>query len=138
MPFRRNEDALYSIPQRFADQQIPFCPVCGTDAPRWLTAQNQKFLFKYYYFKCAVCGSILSTTEEDVCGLSKTTRTLSGKYKKHKGKDNDKIYASVDKLGAGITDIERISLQGRELILEDLLEAGRQLAEKRKKEECPE
>ncbi len=130
MRFSRKDNALYSIPQRFADERLPFCPICGSDDPHWLTAEHQKLFYKYYYFKCGKCGSVFSATADDVSGLSGTTASFYGKYKKYKGKDNRTVYIHVDQTGAGITDIEKISLQNRELALEDLLHIGETLRKK--------
>jgi len=133
-PYRRKDNALYNIQQRFGDENIPFCPVCGSEDPHWLIAENQMILFKSFYYKCQECGSILATTEEDVCGLSRTDKTFAGKLKQRKGKELDRIYMKIYKLGPGITDIDRIAIMDKEMIIEDLLAAGKTLEEKRKKE----
>lgn len=118
--FERNEDTLYSVPLRFAEVKLKKCPLCGEEKPRWLVKEEWKLLGKLYHFMCPQCGSILRISQDDVTGFSFTTATLSGKRKKHKGKDSRKIYVTVEKIGLQARTAENIRLEGAEASLEEL------------------
>ena len=71
MSFRRSKGFVGSVPQRFADKNIPICPICGTADPRWLINMQMKFFANRYLFKCSNCKAILSATVMDVARLDK-------------------------------------------------------------------
>lgn len=118
--FKRNENTMYSIPQRFADEKIGRCPFCKCDKPRWLVKEEWKLLGKNYHFKCPHCGSILMASQEDVTGLSFTTKSFAGQMKKYKGKDNKTIYVKIVNIGLSVKTPDNIILQGEEMALEEL------------------
>lgn len=121
--FERNENTLYSVPLRFADLKMKRCPLCGTRQPKWLVKEEWKILGKIYHFMCPECRSILKVSQDDVTGMSFTTATMSGQLKKYKGKDNKKIYVTVEKIGLQARTPENVRLEGVEASLEELWEA---------------
>lgn len=68
MDFARCDGFAGALVQRFADQSIPVCPMCGGN-PHWLlhVAQKTVKIFPltvedhYYHLKCDSCGLILHT-----------------------------------------------------------------------------
>lgn len=122
--FTRKEDAMYNIPQRFADTNLKNCPLCGEIKPKWLVKEQWKLLGKDYYFKCPSCGSILKAAQEDVTGLSFTTKTFAGQMKKFKGKENRTIYLTIEKIDRSVKTGENMVLEGEEFPLEELLQLG--------------
>lgn len=122
--FTRKEDAMYNIPQRFADTNLKKCPLCGEKKPKWLVKEQWKLLGKDYYFKCPACGSILKASQDDVTGLSFTTKTFAGQMKKYKGKENRKVYITIDKIDLSVKTRENMVLEGEELSLDELINLG--------------
>lgn len=120
--FERNENTLYSVPLRFAEVKLRSCPLCGQEQPKWLVKEEWKLLGKQYHFMCPQCGSILRVSQDDVTGFSFTTATLSGQLKKYKGKDNKKIYITVEKIGLQVRTPENAGIEGAEVPIEELQE----------------
>ena len=63
MSFKRMEVFSGSVPQKFADNRIPKCPMCGTDNPHWsidmrrgkmMSLDSEENATKYL-FKCEKC-----------------------------------------------------------------------------------
>lgn len=121
--FERNENTLYSIPLRFAELKMKRCPLCGAEKPEWLVKEEWKILGKIYHFMCPQCRSVLKVSQNDVTGLSFTTATMAGQLKKYKGKDNKKVYVTVEKIGLQARTPENLRLEGAEASLEELWEA---------------
>lgn len=121
--FERKENALYSIPMRFAELKMKRCPICGEAEPKWLVKEDWKVLGKIYHFMCPQCRSVLRVSQNDVTGMSFTTATMAGQLKKYKGKDNKKIYATVEKIGPQARTPENVQLEGMEASLEELWQA---------------
>ena len=122
--FTRKEDAMYNIPQRFADTNLKKCPLCGEKKPKWLVKEQWKLLGKDYYFKCPACGSILKASQDDVTGLSFTTKTFAGQMKKLRGKENRVIYLTIEKIDLSVKTRENMVLEGEELSLDELMNLG--------------
>ena len=104
--------------------KLKYCPLCGEKEPKWLLKEEWKLLGKQYHFKCPACGSILQVSQDDVTGLSFTTNTLAGQMKKYKGKDNKKVYVTVEKISLAVRTPENMALEGAEATLEELMEKG--------------
>ena len=119
--FVRDEKTMYSIPLRFAEQNLTHCPFCHAQEPRWLVKEAWKFLGRDYYFLCPECESILKVSQEDVTGLSFTTVSMAGKWKKYKGKDNRTIYVTVDTIGFSARTQEDVIYQGADIPLGELM-----------------
>lgn len=118
--FKREDQTMYSIPQRFAEQHFKRCPFCRMEEPGWLVKEEWKLMGKNYYFKCPNCNSILKVAQDDVTGLSFTTASFSGKRKKSKGKDNRQIYVTVEKIDLRVKTQQNALLEGAEFSLDEL------------------
>lgn len=118
MAFKRMEGFAGSIPQKFIDNRVPKCPMCGTDNPHWSIDQKMGFVkMSRYLFKCEQCGCILSATVGDVSGLGRSVLTTAGLAKKLGGKKTNTIYMQVDDVGKMQTTKMH---EGQEMSLEDL------------------
>jgi hypothetical protein len=118
--FKRDDKTMYSIPLRFAEQELKSCPFCHKEAPLWLTREEWKLTGKNYDFMCPECESVLRVDQADVTGLSFTTKSFSGQWKKHKGKENRGIYVQVKKIGVHARTMENVPLEGAEVLLPEL------------------
>ena len=47
MAFKRMEGFAGSVPQKFADQRIPKCPMCGTNNPHWSIDERMGNMFSF-------------------------------------------------------------------------------------------
>ena len=47
MAFKRMEGFAGSVPQKFADQRIPKCPMCGTNNPHWSIDERMGKMFSF-------------------------------------------------------------------------------------------
>ncbi|NLD11387.1 MAG: hypothetical protein GX671_06530 [Clostridiales bacterium] len=122
--FSRENGDRYVFPQRYADETFPVCPICGSKDPLWSTAYKYRGLLKYYLLKCSKCNSILSVSEADMTGLSFTTTSVQGQWKKGNGKESREVYIRVDEVGLDITDPSLMRLEKKELPVEKLIEYG--------------
>ena len=99
MKFKRSDGFTGSIPQKFIDNKVPKCPMCGTEDPHWTLAQKMYFTETRYLFKCEKCNCILSATVHDISGLGRTALTGFGLAKALGGKKVKTIYMKVDEVG---------------------------------------
>lgn len=120
--FSREDGTRFSLSQQYADDTFKRCPICGSREPLWNTSYKYKGLLKYYLFKCSNCDSILSVSEADMTGLSYTTASIQGQWKKGRGKKSRVIYVHVDEVGLSITDPQIMRLEKKELPLDSLIE----------------
>lgn len=65
MAFRRYKGFFGSMPQRFIDDNLPICPICGEEA-KWTL--EQKFIISgvRYRYKCTACNAIISLARKDI------------------------------------------------------------------------
>ncbi|MCD7947549.1 MAG: hypothetical protein LUG13_04525 [Oscillospiraceae bacterium] len=128
MAFKRMEGFTGSIPQKFADERIPKCPVCKTDHPHWALDQEKGKTFSFdpeqnahkYLLKCEQCGCIIRTPVTDVVGVGRSSLlSWQGVAKKMRGKDVTAIYVAIVDTGNS-SDME--AYKGKEMTLDELNE----------------
>ena len=97
-----------SVPQKFADQRIPKCPMCGTNNPHWSIDERMGKMFSFnpeenahkYLFKCEQCGCILRVPVTDVVGVGRSALlSWQGLAKKMHGKKTGAIYVTIEDVG---------------------------------------
>jgi hypothetical protein len=115
MKFRRYDGFRGSVPQKFIDNRVPICPMCGSRNPHWLLDVGRLFeyyLFASYSFQCEKCSCILTVPVVDVVELTDDgeARSLS---KKNIGLVRFKI------VEVGKMQTTRI-LEGKEMSLDEL------------------
>lgn len=112
MAFKRMEGFSGSVPQKFADNRIPKCPMCGTDNPHWsidmrrgkMMSLDPKENANKYLFKCEKCNCILRVPVTDVVGVGRSALlSWQGVAKKAHGKDTKSIYVTVEDVGEAQT-----------------------------------
>lgn len=120
MSFKRCDGFAGSIPQKFIDNKLVNCPICGSIHPHWSLDMKMKLNIEgnKYLFKCEDCGCILSARVPDVTGFDKTPITTMGLIKKFKGKKNSVTYMIIEDVG---TQINMKDYIGVEMPLEDLI-----------------
>ncbi len=125
--FRRCDGFAGSIPQKFINANMPVCPMCGSDDPYWLLKDKMEWTAHRIMFRCSKCGCILSATNGDFTGTTKSTAfavlTTAGAVnaltKKAQGKDVKTVYMRVEDVG----DAQLSSaLTGKELPIEEFQE----------------
>ena len=102
MAFKRMEGFAGSIPQRFIDNSVVKCPMCGTLEPNWSVDMKWEMQWRKgasYLFKCDKCNCILSTPVADVTGDERTPYTTIGFLKKMQGKKNAVTYITIEEVG---------------------------------------
>lgn len=99
MPFRRMEGFVGSVPQKFIDNRVPKCPMCGTNNPHWAIDEKMGWVNRYL-FQCEQCRCILSASVPDVTGLSRTPLTTLGLAKALSGKKMGTIYMEIEDVGS--------------------------------------
>lgn len=108
MAFKRMEGFTGSVPQKFADQKIPKCPMCGTNNPHWSIDERMGKMFSFdpeenahkYLFKCEQCGCILRVPVTDVVGVGRSALlSWQGVAKKMHGKETGAIYVTIEDVG---------------------------------------
>lgn len=108
MAFKRMEGFAGSVPQKFADQRIPKCPMCGTNNPHWSIDERMGKMFSFnpeenahkYLFKCEQCGCILRVPVTDVVGVGRSALlSWQGLAKKMHGKQTSAIYVTIEDVG---------------------------------------
>ncbi len=122
--FKRCDGYVGSVPQNFINANLPVCPMCGDHEPYWLLKDKMEFTAHRILFRCSKCGCILSATQDDFTGTTKSTAyavlTTGGAVNaliKHKqGKDVKTVYVKVEDAGEARISKE---LEGKELPLED-------------------
>lgn len=126
MSFKRMEGFVGSIPQKFADNKIPKCPMCGTTDPHWSLDERRGKLMSLdpeenankYLFKCEKCGCVLRAPVTDVVGVGRSSLlSWQGVAKKVHGKQVGAIYITVEEVGnMQTTDLYK----EKEMTLEEL------------------
>ena len=132
MAFKRMEGFTGSVPQKFADNRIPKCPMCGTDNPHWSIDERMGSMWSFdpeenahkYLFKCEQCGCILRVPVTDVVGVGRSALlSWQGVAKKMHGKETAAIYVTIEEVGnAQTTQIYK----DKEMKLEEINELAKQ------------
>ena len=108
MAFKRMEGFVGSVPQKFADQRIPKCPMCGTNNPHWAIDERMGKMFSFnpeenahkYLFKCEQCACVLRVPVTDVVGVGRSALlSWQGLAKKMHGKKTNAIYVTIEDVG---------------------------------------
>lgn len=108
MAFKRMEGFVGSVPQKFADQRIPKCPMCGTNNPHWSIDERRGKMFSFnpeenahkYLFKCEQCECVLRVPVTDVVGVGRSALlSWQGVAKKMHGKQTSAIYVTIEDVG---------------------------------------
>lgn len=125
MTFKRMEGFAGGIPQKFIDNRVPKCPMCGTDNPHWSISQKMGLIsLNRYLFKCEQCNCILSATIPDVTGIGRSPLTTIGLAKALGGKKMGTIYMKIDDVGSmQVTKVH----EGKEIGLHELNEMANEL-----------
>ena len=119
MAFKRMEGFAGSIPQKFIDNRVPKCPMCGTDTPHWAIDQKMQMKLEgnLYLFQCEKCKCILTSPVPDVTGFNNTVLTTTGLLKRISGKKNGVIYIKIQDVG----NVQTTKFyEGKEYTLEEL------------------
>lgn len=123
MSFKRIEGFAGSVPQKFIDNHVPKCPMCGSINPHW--AIDQKFSWiNRYLFQCEQCKCTLSASVPDVTGFARIPLTTFGLAKALGGKKMSAIYMKIDDVGSMQTT--KLN-EGKEMTLDELNEMANQL-----------
>lgn len=132
MAFKRMEGFAGSVPQKFADNRIPKCPMCGTDNPHWSIDERLGSMWSFdpeenahkYLFKCEQCDCILRVPVTDVVGVGRSALlSWQGVAKKMHGKETGAIYVTIEEVGnAQTTQIYK----DKEMKLEEINELAKQ------------
>ena len=132
MAFKRMEGFAGSVPQKFADQKIPKCPMCGTNNPHWSVDERMGKMFSFdpeenankYLFKCEQCGCVLRVPVTDVVGVGRSALlSWQGVAKKMHGKETGAIYVTIENVGnAQTTQIYK----EKEMTLEEITALAQQ------------
>ena len=97
MAFKRRDGFVGSLPQKFADQKLTKCPMCGSSEPNW-TTDSKVGMLNRCLFKCSSCEAIISSTVADITGFANTKITSVGLVKALSGKKM-KAYFRIDQVG---------------------------------------
>ena len=101
MAFKRMEGFAGSIPQKFIDNRVSRCPMCGTEEPHWAIDMKMQMKLEgnLYLFQCEQCKCVLSSPVPDVTGFNNSVLTTTGLLKRMGGKKNGVIYIKVQDVG---------------------------------------
>lgn len=108
MAFKRMEGFIGSVAQKFADEKIPKCPMCGSNNPHWAIDERMGKFMSFdpeenahkYLFKCEECECVLRVPVTDVVGVGRSTLlSWQGVAKKMHGKQTKAIYVTVEEVG---------------------------------------
>ena len=108
MAFKRMEGFAGSVPQKFADQRIPKCPMCGTNNPQWSIDERMGKMLSFnpeenahkYLFKCEQCECVLRVPVTDVVGVGRSALlSWQGLAKNMHGKQTSAIYVTIEEVG---------------------------------------
>lgn len=122
MGFRRFDGFSGSIPQKFIDNRLPVCPMCGTKKPHWTLDMRMGWVNRYL-FKCEDCDCIISATVPDVTGIGRTNLTTLGLVKTLSGKNVKTIYMKIDEVGK--MQVTK-TYEGQEMDLTELISMAEQ------------
>ncbi len=114
-----------SVPQGFINKNLPVCPLCGSPDPYWLLKNKMEFSGHRILFRCSRCGGIISATQDDFTGRTKSTvysvlstgGTINALTKKKQGKDVKTVYIKIEDVSDSGNSKE---LEGKELPLEEV------------------
>lgn len=128
MGFKRMEGFAGSVPQKFIDNNVLICPMCGTKNPHWSIDMKMQIKLEgnLYLFKCEQCNCILSATVPDVTGFGRNALTTLGLIKKMSGKNTRTIYMKIQEVGNSQTTQ---MYKEKEMSLEDLNELAARIGE---------
>ena len=120
MAFMRHNGFAGSIPQKFIDNQLSICPMCGQE-PRWELDQVIGLWASRYKFKCSTCNAILSCPVNDVVKINMDSLII----KSLTGKKALTPYLKVEEVGSyQTTEIHK----GKEYELLQLKEMANEIA----------
>lgn len=123
MSFKRMEGFVGSLPQKFIDEKVTKCPMCGTVSPHWAIDQKMGWVNRYL-FKCEECECIISASVPDVSGVSRTSLSTLGLAKVLSGKKVKTIYMKIEDVGS----VQATKLhEGKEIGLDELNDMANQL-----------
>ncbi|MBR4941323.1 MAG: transposase, partial [Clostridia bacterium] len=122
--FKRCDGFAGSIPQNFINANLPVCPMCGSADPYWTLKDKFEFTAHRILFRCKDCGCILSATQDDFSGTTKSTAyavlttggAVNALVKKKQGKDVKTVYMKVEDAGSAQTSS---ALIGKELPIDE-------------------
>ena len=122
--FTRCDGFVGHVPQNFINNNLPTCPLCGSPDPYWTLKDKIEFTAHRVMFRCQHCGGVLSATQNDFDGTTKSTAyailnsggAMNALIKKRQGKDVKTVYMKVVDVGACRTTNELLNV---ELPLED-------------------
>ncbi len=122
--FKRCDGYVGSVPQNFINNNLPICPMCGSPEPYWLLKDKMEMWGHRILFRCSKCGCIISATQDDFTGATKSTAysvlttggAINAIRKKNQGKDVKTVYMKVEDAGIARTTKE---LEGQELPIEN-------------------
>ena len=119
MAFKRMEGFAGSVPQKFIDNSVVKCPMCGTTNPHWAIDMKMQMKLEgnLYLFKCEQCNCVISATVPDVTGFNNTPLTTTGLIKKLSGKKTGVIYMKIQDVGNAQTTKMN---EGKEFTLQEL------------------
>ena len=105
MGFKRMEGFSGSVPQKFIDNNVKKCPMCGTDMPHWAIDMKMQMKLEgnLYLFQCEKCHCVISSPVPDVTGFNNSVLTTTGLLKKLSGKKNGVIYLKIQDVGTAQT-----------------------------------
>jgi len=108
MSFKRMDGFVGSIPQKFADNKLPKCPMCGSEKPHWTVDERMGKMMSLdpeqnahkYLYKCENCNCILRIPVTDVVGVGRSALlSWQGLAKKVHGKQTSSIYVTIEEVG---------------------------------------
>ena len=123
--FKRCDGYVGSVPQNFINANLPTCPMCGTHDPYWTLKDKMEFTAHRIMFRCDKCGAILSATQMDFTGMTKsgaamwltTAGGVNALVKKKEGKDIKTVYMRIEDVGDMYVSRE---LEGKELPIDEV------------------
>jgi len=116
MGFKRRDGFIGCLPQKFIDNKVEKCPMCGTNDPHWKVDEKMGWINRYL-FLCDKCNCIISASIPDVTGFGRTPLTTLGFAKMLSGKKMNTIYIKIDNVGS--MQVTKLN-EGKEVSLEEL------------------
>lgn len=128
MAFKRMEGFAGSVPQKFIDNNVVKCPMCGTNEPHWAIDMKMQMKLEgnLYLFQCEKCKCVLASPVPDVTGFNNTPLTTTGFLKKLMGKKNGVINIRVLEVGSARTSDSEV---GKEYTLQEINKMAAELGE---------
>lgn len=127
MAFKRMEGFAGSVPQRFIDNNVKICPLCGSTNPHWAIDMKMQMKLEgnLYLFQCEQCKGVISSPVPDVTGFNNSMLTTTGLIKKMSGKKNGVIYMRIYDAGNNAELSESV---GKEYTIQELNDKAREKA----------